>query len=151
VGRDHGQCQVLRGHTDEVFAAAFHPDGKRLATAGRDQAIWMWDLKRGEEVARLPGHTSYVWSLAFSPEGTTLASGSGDFTVHLWDTAPLKCRYQARRQVEALRPEAERWLAEKQNGDDVATAVLADRSLSDPQKHAVLRALLRHSASQKLK
>jgi hypothetical protein len=30
---------VLPGHTGEVFAAAFHPDGTRLATAGRDPAI----------------------------------------------------------------------------------------------------------------
>ena len=105
---DSGACQVLRGHTDEVFAAAFHPDGTRLATAGRDRAVWLWDLARGEEVARLPGHTSYVWSLAFSPDGATLASGSGDFTVRLWDTAPLKTRYQAHREAEALRPEAER-------------------------------------------
>ena len=59
-------------------------------------------------MARLPGHTSYVWSLAFSPDGNTLASGSGDFTVRLWDTAPLKTRYQARREAETLRPEAER-------------------------------------------
>ena len=105
---DGGACLVLRGHTDEVFAAAFHPDGTRLATAGRDRAVWLWDLARGEEVARLPGHTSYVWSLAFSPDGATLASGSGDFTVRLWDTAPLKTRYQARREAAALRPEAER-------------------------------------------
>ena len=105
---DSGACRVLRGHTDEVFAAAFHPDGTRLATAGRDRAVWLWDLARGEEVARLPGHTSYVWSLAFSPDGATLASGSGDFTVRLWDTAPLKVRYRARREAEALRPEAER-------------------------------------------
>ena len=109
---DGGACQVLRGHTDEVFAAAFHPDGTRLATAGRDRAVWLWDLARGEEVARLPGHTSFVWSLAFSPDGATLASGSGDATVRLWDTAPLKARYQARREAEALRPEAER-LVEK--------------------------------------
>ena len=83
---------MLRGHTDEVFAAAFHPDGTRLATAGRDRAVWLWDLARGEEVARLPGHTSYVWSLAFSPDGATLASGLGRLhRVRLWDTAlPLE-------------------------------------------------------------
>jgi WD40 repeat protein len=91
------KCRVLRGHTDEVFAVAFHADGTRLATAGRDRAIWLWDVKRGEAVARLVGHTSYVWSLAFSPDGSTLVSGSGDAMVRLWDTAPLSTRYQARR------------------------------------------------------
>src|SRR5262249_29745158 len=75
---DGTECQVLRGHTDEVFAAAFHPDGKRLASAGRDRAILLWDLERREVVARLPGHSSYIWSLTWSPDGKTLVSGSGD-------------------------------------------------------------------------
>jgi WD40 repeat protein len=91
------KCRLLRGHSDEVFAVACHPDGTRLATTGRDRAIWLWDVKWGEAVARLVGHTSYVWSLAFSPDGSTLVSGSGDATVRLWDTAPLATHYQARR------------------------------------------------------
>ena len=48
------ECQVLRGHTDEVYAAAFHPDGTRLATAARDGAIWLWDLARREAAALRP-------------------------------------------------------------------------------------------------
>jgi WD40 repeat protein len=149
-GRVRG-CQVLQGHTDEVFAVAFHPDGTRLATAGRDRAIWLWDLERGEVVARLPGHTSYVWSLAFSPDGTTLASGSGDFTVRLWDTAPMKMRYQARREAAALRPEAERlveqlWL-QKQDLTAVVEALRADRGLSEPLRHAAVRAVLRRAST----
>jgi WD40 repeat protein len=141
------ECQVLRGHTDDIFTAAFHPDGTRLATAGRDQAIWLWDLERGQAVARLPGHTSYVWSLAFSPNGKTLVSGSGDFTVRLWDTAPLRTRYQARREAESLRPEAERLVEQlwrqKKNADEMAEALRVDQSLSEPLRHAALRALLR--------
>jgi WD40 repeat protein len=144
---DGGACQVLRGHTDEVFAAAFHPGGKRLATAGRDRAVWLWDLERGEEVARLPGHTSYIWSLAFSRDGTTLASGSGDFTVRLWDTAPLKTRYQARREAAALRPQAERLVEQlwRQKNDPakVVEALRADPALSAPLRQGVLRAVLR--------
>jgi WD40 repeat protein len=144
---ESGACQVLRGHTDDVYAVAFHPDGTRLASAGRDQAIWLWDLTRGEVVARLPAHTSYVWSLAFSPDGSTLASGSGDFTVRLWDTVPLKVRYQARREAEALRPGAERLVEklrhEKKDAAEVAAYIRADSSLSEPQRHASLRALLR--------
>jgi WD40 repeat protein len=146
---DGGACRVLRGHTDEVFAAAFHPDGTRLATAGRDGAVWLWDLARGEVVARLSGHTSYVWSLAWSPDGRTLASGSGDFTVRLWDTAPLKTRYQARREAAALRPEAERLVEQlrrqKNDAAAVVEALRADGSLSEPLRQAALRAVLRRA------
>jgi WD40 repeat protein/tetratricopeptide (TPR) repeat protein len=142
-----GRCQVLPGHTDEVFAAAFHPGGTRLASAGRDQAILLWDLARGVEVARLPGHTRYVWSLAWSPDGTTLASGSGDFTVRLWDTAPLKTRYQARREAAALRPEAERLVKQlwrqKNDAAEVVEALRADGALSEALRQAALRAVLR--------
>jgi WD40 repeat protein len=146
---DSGACQELSGHTDDVFAAAFHPDGTRLATAGRDRAVWLWDLATGQEVARLQGHTSYVWSLAFSPDGATLASGSGDFTVRLWDTAPLKLRYQARREAEALRPEAERLVEslwrEKSDPTEVVEALRAYPGLSDSQRHAAQLAVLRRA------
>jgi hypothetical protein len=143
------ECRVLHGHTDEVYAAAFHPDGTRLATAGSDRAILLWDVARGEEVARLQGHTSYVWSLAFSPDGATLASGSGDFTVRLWDMAPLKTRYQARREAAALRPEAQRLVEQlwrqKHDPAEVVAALRADRALSEPLRQAALRAVLRRT------
>jgi WD40 repeat protein len=146
-----GECRVLRGHTDEVFAAAFHPDGRRLATGGRDRAVWLWDLERGEEVARLGGHTSFIWSLAFSHDGATLVSGSGDTTVRLWDTAPLKERSDARREAAALRPEAERLVEQlwrqKNNPDEIAKSLRADRALSEPLRQAALRALLRRAQS----
>ncbi len=146
---DGNACRVLRGHTDEVFAAAFHPGGTRLATAGRDGTVWLWDLARGEAVVRLPGHANYVWSLAFSPDGTTLASGSGDATVRLWDTAPLKARYEARREANALRPDAERLvdtlLKQNKTVDEVAAAIRLNRGLSEPQSHAALRAVLKRT------
>ena len=146
-----GQClRVLEGHTDEVFAAAFHPDGTRLASAGRDRAVWLWDLGTGQEVARLTGHSSYVWSLAFGPDGKTLVSGSGDSTVRLWDTEPVRTRYQGRRAADVLRPAAdplvEELFREKKDATEVVAAVRADRSLSEPQRHAALRAVLRRSA-----
>jgi WD40 repeat protein len=138
---------VLTGHTDEVFSAVFHPDGKRLASAGRDQAIWLWDLSTGEAVARLVGHTDYVFSLAFSPDGATLVSGSGDGTVRIWDTQPPARRHQARREAEALRPEAERLVArlfaELHEPNQVVARLRADQNLSDPLRRAAMRAVMR--------
>ena len=140
---------MLRGHTDDVFAVAFHPDGTRLASAGRDRAVWLWDLARGDDVARLQGHTKLVFSLAFSPDGKSLVSGSGDLTVRLWDTAPLKARYQARRQAEGMRPEAEGVVEslwrQKKDPAGVVDALGTDRTLSEPLRQAALRAVLRRA------
>src|SRR5262249_22990013 len=145
-----GACQLLPGHTDEVFAAAFHPEGKRLATAGRDRAVWLWDLATGKEVARLQGHTDYVWSLAFSPDGKTLASRSGDHRVRLWDTALLKDRYQARRETEAARPQAarlvDRIFAELGEPDRVASRLRTDAALSEALRRAALQEVLRRAS-----
>jgi WD40 repeat protein/predicted Ser/Thr protein kinase len=148
------QClAILNGHTDEVFSAVFHPDGTRLASGGSDRAVWLWDLATGQEVARLEGHTNYVYSLAFSPDGLSLVSGSGDGTVRIWDTEPPARRQQARREAETLRPEAERLVErlfrEKMDAAEVATAVRADRSLSERQRKAALRAVMRRSAGDK--
>ena len=140
---------VLTGHTDEVFTATFLPDGKRLATAGRDRAILLWGLSTSEEVARLEGHTNYVFSLAFSTDGATLVSGSGDGTVRIWDTQPRSRRHQARREAEALRPEADRLVDSlwRQTNDpaDVVAALRSNRALSEPLRHAALRAVLRRT------
>jgi WD40 repeat protein len=38
----------LSGHQGFVNSAAFHPDGKRLASGSRDGTIRLWDIKTGE-------------------------------------------------------------------------------------------------------
>ncbi len=78
----------LRGHTAPVYALAFSPDGRLLASGGDDRVIRLWDARTWEPVATLKnGHTGTVWSLAFSPDGSLLASGSTDRTVRLWNVA----------------------------------------------------------------
>ncbi|THA33733.1 trypsin-like peptidase domain-containing protein [Streptomyces sp. A1547] len=84
--------QRLSGHTGEVAAVAFSPDGQTLATAGQDTMVRLWNLSTRKLRATLDGHTNQVTSVAFSPDGRTLATGSTDKTVRLWDMATEESR-----------------------------------------------------------
>ena len=74
----------LSGHTKRAVALAFVPGGKRLATAGWDKQIKLWDLLTGhQEVLTLIGHHDGIMSLAFDRQ-RSLYTGSLDQTVRIW-------------------------------------------------------------------
>ncbi|WP_218933005.1 c-type cytochrome domain-containing protein [Roseimaritima multifibrata] len=81
----HSSKRLFQGHRDTLYAAELSPDGQRLATAGYDQQILLWDVATGELVNRLEGHNGAILGLAFSPDGKVLVSGSADETVKVWN------------------------------------------------------------------
>ena len=82
--RTGAEVTLLSGHQGDVLSIAYAPDGKMLASAGRDESIRLWHPKTSQHLATLTGHGGLVTSLAFSPDGKKLVSGSGDATVRLW-------------------------------------------------------------------
>jgi WD40 repeat protein/serine/threonine protein kinase len=75
---------VLRAET-EVHGMAFGPDGERLASAGGDGTIKIWNSRTGKVMQPFPAHTDTVVSVAFHRDGKHLASRGADLTVKVWD------------------------------------------------------------------
>ncbi len=47
---------TYRGHTDEVLAVAWAPDGRCLASGGSDQTMQIWDALTGETLLTYRGN-----------------------------------------------------------------------------------------------
>ena len=70
----------------DIYALAFSPDGKTLASGDEDGRIQVWNLVPHPQIqTTFTGHQGSVQVLIFSPDGKTLASGSGDGTILLWN------------------------------------------------------------------
>jgi WD40 repeat protein len=76
---------VLRGHVDEVRCLAFNRDGTRLASAGADRVVHVWDVVTGKLIAG-PNPKGKHAIAAFPRGGKTFLASAAGPTLRVWDT-----------------------------------------------------------------
>ena len=83
--RKPGLLRQFRGHTDQIQALDFSPDGQTLASAAHDGTVRVWDVASGMERLALAPKVGPLHHVAFSPDGLTLAFTSENGHVGLFD------------------------------------------------------------------
>jgi WD40 repeat protein len=90
TGREECTLMTLRS---DVLGAAFSPDHNRVAVAGGDEGLLVYDRRTSRVTARLR-HPSYVRAVAWSPDGKRLASAC-ECEVRVWDVATKRQLWHA--------------------------------------------------------
>ena len=77
-------------HQYGVTDLCFHPDGKHLASTGRDTVVRIWNIAEGKmikELGKPRGGQFKDWfhALSFSPDGTRIAVADMAGYIHLWE------------------------------------------------------------------
>jgi WD40 repeat protein len=75
---------TLKGHPSWIWAVAFSPDGKTVASGGIGDVIILWAVQTGQPVKEFYTRVDFIQSLEFSPNGASLASVGANGEVLLW-------------------------------------------------------------------
>jgi WD40 repeat protein len=96
VGYLYFQCIfTLKKHTAVVDSVAISPDSKTIASCGREDFIYLWNLETGEyktTFAEDEDIYTNLSSVCFSSDGKTLVSGRALGCIEFWDVDTGTCR-----------------------------------------------------------
>lgn len=103
--------KTFMGHTNEVNAIKWDPQGKLLASCSDDMSLKIWTPSSDTCIHDLKAHEKEIYTIKWSPTGpgtnnpnrnVVLASASFDSTVRLWDMEIGRCLYKLTRHREPV-------------------------------------------------
>jgi WD40 repeat protein/basic membrane lipoprotein Med (substrate-binding protein (PBP1-ABC) superfamily)/DNA-binding SARP family transcriptional activator len=80
---------VIEAHPGGVREFAYSPDGKRLASVGKDRILKVWDASSGQLLDSRRSTNVESTCVAFSPDGKYIATADHDMTAKIWDSRTL--------------------------------------------------------------
>lgn len=108
---------ILKQHTKPVYAVAYSPDGKTLASSDDDGVIHLWDTATWKQRATMNMPAKIVRCLSWSGDSKMLLTGDKVKNAQLWDAETGKPLGEPFNQVRAV------WaVAISKDGKKVATA-----------------------------
>lgn len=79
----------IAGHQDQIHAMTVLPDGRTLASAGRDCMLRFWHIEGRIALGRIRAFPDWITALAVSPDSEIIATGgSRDRRVRTWGARP---------------------------------------------------------------
>lgn len=103
--------KTFTGHTNEVNAIKWDPQGALLASCSDDMTLKIWSMKQDGCVHDLQAHSKEIYTIKWSPTGPgtnnpsmnlILASASFDSTVRLWEVERGVCLYTLTKHTEPV-------------------------------------------------
>jgi WD40 repeat protein len=80
--------QVGKGHSSQITALHFSPDGGQILTSSLDKRLLLWDAESGSEILSMTGHAEPIYSSCYLGAEGRVVSCSYDRTVKVG--APLE-------------------------------------------------------------
>lgn len=110
LGHDQ-PLKTFQGHTNEVNAIKWDPQGRLLASCSDDMSLKIWSPNNDNCIHDLKAHDKEIYTIKWSPTGPgtnnpnrnlVLASASFDSSVRIWDVENGKCLHKLTRHNEPV-------------------------------------------------
>jgi len=73
----------------QVTSVCFSDTAEKIFSAGIDNVVKIWDLRKNAVSERLIGHADTITGLELSPDGNHLLTNAMDNTLRMWDVRPF--------------------------------------------------------------